>query len=379
MSENELQDTQPSPVSGETQPTSTKHDTPPRPRNRFPHWLVALIFILLIVVGVLGGYGSGMSQRYGALKTQMTGQVQDQMTLGLQALDAGQYEIAKNHFDFVIQHDPTFPGIQEALTKLLLNMNITPTPTFTLIPTFTPTPDLRGAEQIFAHAQELLNASDWSGAISALDSTRQADPTYRTAEVDGMYYTALRMRGVEKIAATICADANLEGGIYDLTLAERFGALDSLADGLRTYARLYIVGASFWDQDWVQAQYFFAQVMNGFPNMTDASCDSATKRWQEATIKYAEQLLAAGDYCGAEAQYASALTVGSSLSDTIASTATEVNNKCNGNTGGGGGGGKKKATATPTPTTGVEVPTETPTEVVPPTEIPTDTPVPSGI
>ena len=377
MSENELKDTQPTPVDGGTQPSATTHDPQPRPGNRFPRWLVALIFILLIVIGVLGGYGSGMAQRYSAQKTQDTGLVQDQMTLGLQALDAGQYEIAKKHLDYVIQHDPTFPGIQDALTKLLLKMNITPSPTITLTPTVSPTPDLRGADQIFNHAVELLNASDWSGTISALDSVRQADPTFKTAEVDGMYYTALRMRGVEKIAAKACADANLEGGIYDLTLAERFGPLDSLADGLRTYARLYIIGASFWDQDWVQAQSFFSQVMNGFPNMSDASCETATKRWQEATIKYAEQLLAAGDYCGAEAQYESALTVGSSLSDTIAPTAVAVSDKCNGNTGGGDGGGKKKPTATPT--TGVEVPTETPTETVTPTEIPTDTTIPSGI
>jgi hypothetical protein len=168
-----------------------------------------------------------------------------------------------------------------------------------------------------------------------------------------MYYMALRQRGVEKITAA-CQNVNLEGGIYDLTLAEHFvgtGNLDSYAESLRTYARLYIIGASFWDQDWLQAQNFFAQVMTGYPNMSDSSCKSASKRWYEAILNMANQLLVAGDACGAEPLYATALAVNDPFNATAYATATAINDQCNGSDGGGGG-------ETPT---AEGTPTETPT------------------
>jgi hypothetical protein len=184
--------------------------------------------------------------------------------------------------------------------------------------------------------------------------------------VDGMYYSALRQRGVQKIASA-CADVNLEGGIFDLTLAERFvgeGNLDSYAESLRTYARLYIVGASFWDQDWFQAQTFFAQVMAAYPNMTDSSCISATNRWVQATLNWADQLASSGSFCDADNMYATAFMVNSSYNATAYPVATDVRNKCAGDGGGGGGGGNGASgggSETPTPTLEVVTPTETPT------------------
>ena len=195
-----------------------------------------------------------------------------------------------------------------------------------------PTPDLRGAEEIFNTAQQLLNAGDWTGAITNLDSLRKSNPDYRTAEVDGMYFMALRQRGVSKIISG-CQEVNLEGGIYDLTLAEHFvgdGNLDAYSQSLRTYARFYIIGASFWDQDWVQSQNFFGQVMDAYPNMSDSSCLSARRRWIEATAHIAETYLAAGDPCGAEEIYNLIFTQGDSYLATLAPTATEIAIQCDG-------------------------------------------------
>jgi tetratricopeptide (TPR) repeat protein len=350
MSDSELKDAQPNGALHDAQSNSPA----PVKKKNFPRWLTALCVVALIVIGLLGGYGSGMGQRYAAQNTLVTGQLEEQFQLGKQAIDAGNYELAQKYFDFILKTDSNFPGIQAAYSGLILRMRVTPTPVFSPTPLVSPTPDLRAATEIYNTALQLLNSSDWNGAITNLDSLRKAYPTYRTAEVDGMYYMALRQRGVGKIASA-CQDVNLEGGIYDLTLAEHFvdtGNLDAYAESLRTYARLYIIGASFWDQDWLQAQNFFAQVMAGYPNMSDSSCMSATKRWHDATIKRAEQMLAAGDYCGAEEQYAAAFTVGDQFNSTAYPTATEVADQCNGG-GGGGGGGE-------TPTS-EEVPTETPT------------------
>ena len=352
-------DTQPNVVPGDTQPNSIKRDTQPHlAEKKFPSWLVVLCVITLIAIGLLGGYGSGMGQRYAAQNALVTGQLEEQFQLGTQAVKAGNFELARQYFEFIIRTDSNFPGVQAAYTDLLLRLQISPTPVFSPTPLVSPTPDLRGAQEIYTTALQLLNSSDWNGAITNLDSLRKASPTYRTAEVDGMYFMALRQRGVEKIT-TACQNVNLEGGIYDLTLAEHFvgtGNMDSVAESLRTYARLYIIAASFWDQDWLQAQNFFAQVMTGYPNMSDSSCLSSTRRWVQATIKVADQLAAGGDFCAAAAQYASALTVNDSFNATAYPTATEISNMCNGGSGEGGGGGE-----TPTPTgLPVETPTDTP-------------------
>ena len=384
MSENELKDTQPTPTISDTQPNSAI----PAGKKNFPRWLAALVFVVLIAAALLGGYGSGMGERYAAQDTLVTSQNLDQFNLGIQAMDAGQYEIAKVHFESVIQNNPDFPGIRAAYTDLLLRMQTSFTPTFTPSPVATSTPDLRSAEEKFNSANQLLSApvqglcsNDWSGIINTLDSLRKAAPTYRTAEVDGMYYIALRSRGICKIypqgyqlSYTPCENLNLnlEGGIYDLTLAERFvGSLDATADSLRTSARLYIVGASFWDQDWAQAQNFFSQVMSGpYPNIMDASCETATERWRQATIKYAEQLMTAGDFCGAEDQFNAAFSINSHENEAFYPTATAVQPQCNrdGESGGAGGGEVPTIAGTPseTPTPGeTPTPSETPTTTGP--------------
>ena len=348
MSENELKDTQPDPLKNElaeTQPHPVNKVSSPAGRKKFPGWLAVLVLILLIVIGILGGYGSGMGKRYSAQNTLVTGQLLEQYQLGVQALDAGEYEVARQHFEFIIQRKPDFPGVRNAYANLLLRMQITPTLTPTLTPTITPTPDLRSVDEIYNNVVALLSdpgkdlcARNWDDIITRLDSLRKADSTYHTAEVDGIYYIALRSRGVCKIypqtyqTNTNCQDLNinLEGGIYDLTMAESFGPLDKDADALRTWARLYITGASFWDQDWVQVKSLFSQVMANMPYLSDSSCMSAAERWRQASIKYAQQWMDRGDYCKAEEQFLEAFSIDTSKNEPFYPTATEVNNVCNG-------------------------------------------------
>ncbi len=370
MSAPELKDTQPN----NTVKKLESDSSPSGSKKKFPRWLVALVVLALIALGLLGGYSSGMGQRYVAQNTVVSGQLDEQFRLGTEAYAAGNYVLAEQYFKFIIVKDSNYPGIQAAYTDTLLHLQASPTPLFSPTPVFTPTPDLRGVSEIFNSALQLLNAGDWNGAITNLDTLRKVDSTYRTAEVDGMYYMALRQLGLEKITSG-CQNVNLEGGIYNLTLAEHFvgaGNLDSIAEGLRTYARLYIIGASFWDQDWLQAQNFFSQVMAAYPNMTDSSCLNATSRWVQATHKVAEQLFNAGSYCAAEEQYAAAFMVGDSYNATAYPTATMVADTCNGGPSNNNGGTGGNATATPTfegsPTeTPTGAPSDTPTEP-PPTE-----------
>jgi tetratricopeptide (TPR) repeat protein len=297
-------------------------------QGKMPRWIPILGFVVLIALGVFAGFQSGLSQRKAAQATVVAQQVEEQYQLGLDAMNNGQYEVALQHFQFVIQHDSTHPGVQDAYTKLMVWMSVSPTPSPTITPTITSTPDLRGAEAIFNQAKQYIAAQDWNNALATLDNLRKADPTYRTAEVDGMYYISLRSRGYAEINAARCQDINLEGGIYDLTLAERFGPLDSEAASLRTFARYYSAGAAFWEVDWLQAQYYFGQTMLGYPDMRDSSCKTAQDRWREATVEYAKQLLLKEDYCGAQAQFDAAFTVYSDQNVPYYPTATDVYIKC---------------------------------------------------
>ncbi len=321
-------------------------------------------FLVLLALGIMIGYYSGVGSRLDAQGTQVTQQLQDQFNLGNQAMDAGQYEIARQHFQFVIDHNPNYPGVQAAYTLLMERIQTSPTPTLTETPTPSLTPDLRGADAVYKNIQDLLasnpkTADDWSAVIVQLDSLRKIDPTYHAAEIDGDYYTALRQRGVAEIFAQPCQNINLEGGIYDLTLAERFGPLDSYAVSLRTYSRLYISGASFWEIDWLQAQNYFGQVKDALPNLMDSSCQTSTQRWAFASIKYGDQLLASGDVCAASTQYANASGISIPLNVTAQPTIDYANNKCNPPPP-----PAPKATETPTGGTpaGGETPTETPTQ-----------------
>jgi len=119
---------------------------------------------------------------------------------------------------------------------------------------------------------------------------RKADPSYKAVQVDGMYYIALRSRGMDQIIGNraYAETTNLEGGIYDLTLAERFGPLDGFADGMRTWAREYMLGASFWELNWSEAVRYFAEVYEQAPNLRDASNFTATQRYATALLRYGD-------------------------------------------------------------------------------------------
>ena len=287
-----------------TQPVPAA-DRSRKPRRRFP-WFSLLALIVLIALGGLGGYGIAIGDRRNAQATQVSQALSEQFALGVQDLEAGRYDVARQRFEFIITNDPNYPGVEEKLSEVLLRQSMSPTPIPSPTPSITPTPDLRGADAIFQTALERLNARDWTGALNALDQIRKVNPTYRTVDVDGMYFIALRNRGVENIQQ----NGLLESGIYDLTLAERFGQLDGTATSLRDGARLYLTGASFWLLDWEQANYYFGLVYNGWPGLWDAASGmTAGQRYRETLVRRGDQLMAASDWCNAQVNYDLSLTI----------------------------------------------------------------------
>jgi tetratricopeptide (TPR) repeat protein len=319
MSEN-LGNTQPNqPV----QPIKEDDTQPIRPIKKASRWRVILIsilgFLLLVGLGGFGGYTSGIGIRQSAEDSVISQQLTEQYTFALRDIDLGNYETAIQRLKFIIQNDPNFPGAQTKLTEVMV-LSVIPTPT--PMPTVTSTPDFSGAESAYQRAQQLINAQDWANALSALDIIRKLDPTYKTAQVDGMYYFALRNYGHYLITQA----GNLEGGIYELTLAERFGPLDNTAVQLREGARMYIIGASFWELDWKQAYDYFSQVGNGWPSMWDGTM-TATQRLHISAMRYGDDLFEQQDYCAAYDQYQIAAALGN-LEGGSAGNSNQAFQKC---------------------------------------------------
>ncbi len=350
----ELDGTQP----GENSPKINPPSGVVEPSNKVPSrrrwiWYVLLYILVVVVVGGIA-FLQGTSAQQAHERDQITQFLQEQFELGIEDLNTGQYELAKQRFEAIARYDPSFPGIQEILIEIYVVLNV---PTIT--PTFEPTstPDPSPPEELFAHAQAALAEGDWTTVINKLLALRSKDPTYRSVEADGMMYIALRNRGMELIAQGL-----MEEGLYDLSLAERFGPLDREAGYRRTLAQQYLLANSFFGLNWEQAANLFEALC-----AQGATIDSCYK-FGEAAWYFGDQLMSASDPCSAMEQYDRSLS--SWEWDVRFPTATEAANIC------ATALAPPPASATPSETPTPEgTPPEEPTPVTPP---PSATPPPTS-
>jgi len=310
-----LEATKPTAITGEDEIlTAPTDEIPGTNMGQGPRWkLITVIGIItLILVALLSawsGYNSGIGQRTDAESTEIAQEAAEQYALGLQDIQDGHYYRARQRFEYVIELNPNYPGVTDSLANVLLMLNATATPSPVPTPSLTPTPDTRETDEVetlFHQAEQQLANDDWSGAIDTLLAVRKRDPEFLMIKVDGMLYLALRNRGIDKIIKL----GDLEGGMYDLALAERFGLLDTEAQGFLTWAKLYITGASFWELDWQQAVFYFSQVAPQLPGLRDGSGWTAKDRYRLALIGFGDTLLLLGDPCQAMEQYQQSLALG---------------------------------------------------------------------
>ncbi len=341
-------------------------EEPQKKRRRW--WLALACIFILLTGGGLGayfGYRAGLQDRINAQNEQTVQTATAQFALGVADLEEGRYEMARKRFEYVISLDPGFPGVADKLAESMVKMAQALTPTPEPLPTVEPTPDLRNEEQLFSEIQQALANQEWALAIANIEKIRDLNLEYRAVDVDGMYYVALRFRGIENILS----EGQLEVGIYHLTLSERFAPLDVDAQNYRNWARQYIAAASFWGIDWAQVVGYFAQIYPALPNLRDASGMTATERFRIASIKYGDALMTQEKYCEAQIQYQNALNLYNDPA--VQPTAMVAGEWC-----ANPPGQEPTVSNTPTPTATVlpgEV-TVTPTETL----VPTETPTPPG-
>jgi tetratricopeptide (TPR) repeat protein len=350
-----------------------------RKGNRFPIdkvLVTEIVVLILLVAGLIGGVSG---YRTGAMMaSQVKGAVdqnylQDLFQLGVEDFESDRFELARQRFEFVQKIAPNeFPETQAYLAQILAVLNATatftpvsPTSTIapTITPTLTPTIDRSGEESIYQRAQLLLEVGDWDGSIAAFLALRNIDLYYRVVEVDDALYVALRNRGENKILY----QGNLEGGIYDLALAEEFGPLDYRGSVYRDWARLYLTALGFWQAYPQQAVYYFGQIAASAPGLKDGGGWTALERYRASLIHNGAALEKTELWCVAQVQYETALSI--RFEAELSQILMRVTNKCS------------PPTKTPTPTIQITTTITTTATVSPvvtltPTLTPSLTPTP---
>ncbi len=326
-SEGNYSETIPIPTDNTIQVAANTDHLPDAKKKRKRRYLPVILggILLVLLLGAIGGwigYSQGVNIRIQQEEGNIAMAAATQYAMAEKDIQDGNLQTAQRRLEYVIQVDPNFPGASERLTQVMMELAIKNQPTEVPTPTVSPTPDLRGEEEMFVQIQQHLRAGDWEAAIVSIDAIRQKNPEYKVIDVDGMYYIALRNRGINKILQ----EGSLELGIYDLSLSEKFGPIDKEADSYRNWARYYLSGTSFWEVDWGRVLEYFSQIYLGMPGLRDSSGLTALERYRLASIGYGDQLAAAEDWCGARDYYWNALQVGSD--ENLGPEATRVAYEC---------------------------------------------------
>jgi tetratricopeptide (TPR) repeat protein len=323
-------------------------------------FLGILVVLIITGVGIWFGYGEGVRIRLLQAEKMEVMQATTQFQLAVVDLQEGRLDAARKRLEYVLLIHPEFPGLTEKLAELEVAkaMLATPTPLIevTPTPTLVPTQDFQNQEQGLAQAKQYIQNKNWQAAIDTLNALRSEDINYHAIEVDGMYYLAYIGRGKYKLLN----EGNLEGGIYDFSLAEQYGPLDRESTAYKQGASYYLTGSGFWQVDWPQAVYYFQLAYASMPNIRDGSNYTAAQRYYESVVGYAKQLQTEEKYCEADEQFKLAATLGSS--DSFAADAAAVHLVC------------YPPTSTPAPTTAATAaPEATETTEEPPAAEPTAT------
>ena len=122
-----------------TQPSKpVKKDKPKRGRAFLRS---ALILIVVVGLALYAGYQSGIGIRRETRAQAMSQQIGEQYQNAIVDIEFGRFEIAKQRLEWIIENDPSFPGAQEKLTEVLVQINLQENyvpPTSTPGPTSTP-------------------------------------------------------------------------------------------------------------------------------------------------------------------------------------------------------------------------------------------------
>ncbi|HTX78540.1 MAG TPA: hypothetical protein VMC62_02680 [Longilinea sp.] len=350
--------------------TSTSEVPPEEKKLKPKRWPWVLLGVGILIVFLAGGVGlgymNGVKQRMNAQATQVAEVAAQHFQYGVEEMDQGHYDLANVQFTYVLQLDPNYPGLVDKLAAVQLQLALAKTPTVAPTATQEVVPAGSTVDDIFNQAQQDMTNQNWQSALDVLIQLRNKDLTYKPVQVDDMFYITLRMRGVEQILGnpkTGVTGGQLEQGLFNLALAEKYAPLDRDAINARQWARSYLNALAQWAVNWPTVISQLSQVYLQLPYLLDGSSVPAYSRYIDASLSYGDVLMNQNDWCKAVDQYQNALNVANQYGrvvNNLQNIVDDANNKCH-----------PPATKTPKPAATTEV---APTSEAPTPEAPTDTP-----
>ncbi len=276
-------------IENQTEYQKISSEKKPKKRPRIFRWALAIfgIYLVVLLIAFYAGNKLGIQDRVEHEGILASTEIASQYQLALEDIEALRYQQAIMRLDYILQYEPENSVAADKLEQVQFIMNFTATPTTEPTPTFTPTPDLRGQVALIQSAEEDFIAGEWDSLIFTLDTLRGNFPEYDNVKIDGYYFAALRNRGVQRILN----DGDLEGGIYDLNMAEAFGPLDAQANSYREWANQYITAASWWEINWYTSMLYFQDLAVYMPNLRDNSNLNSSQRYATAQAGFATQTI----------------------------------------------------------------------------------------
>ncbi len=250
-------------------------------------WLLAALAALALTVAIAGYAGIYYGEQDRA--TQREASVQAHYQDGLKALNEGRYELARAHFQYILQLDPGNALARQGLEEVEARLAARPTPTSEVTRPL--------AEQLWERAQAAYEAESWEEAASLLTQLRALDAEYRADEVEPMLFHSLYEAGM-----ALLEQDQLEEGIFYLDRAVALRPLDEEALYQRNLAARYMAAMNLWGVDWEGTIEALKELYAIAPDYKDVY-----QRLYQAYVEYGDTLSEQGEMCPAEMAYTEAL------------------------------------------------------------------------
>ncbi len=273
---------------------------------------IALVLVLCLITSILAvagaaGYRAGQGDQTRLAAAAVNAEIDSQYNLARNDLVNGQIAQAQRRIQYIENVDPDYIRLPSLKAKLAEELAKTEdvvaiaTPVFTQ-PTATPiaNADTLSRDQLEAQLNVAIENADWANMIELAGQLQRNFPDADTTTANSAVYKALRDQGVAEVDGGL-----FEVGLFHLREAQAMGYLDAEATQRLQWASLYTEGQSYWGKDWVrviEAYYTLYQIAPYYLD-TSSQLSSAYANW-------AAQLVAYGDYCGANQNYVAALEFG---------------------------------------------------------------------
>ena len=266
--------------------------------------IVAGLIILYLTVGFIA-WQSGDSIRIDREETLRVEQINRQISLAQDDINEGSYNLALRRLTWILEQDPESKDAQALRRQAEAALKTALTPSAPSGPTPSPEPSPTPGEigdlaQELQRLQRLEKQQDWPQLIAdTLDFQRQY-PGYERLITDSLLYNAYLNQGLTQVQGN-----QIEGGIYNLTQAEKLGDLPQEASDYWLWAELYLQGIAYYGVNWGAAASFFRDLCLAAP-FYQGACD----KFYNSLVAQGDQFSNALEWCPAVVNYREARQFG---------------------------------------------------------------------